>query len=156
MSANRNVYTDREDIVRLKNQYGQLVDRSVFQRGPEERAALKNMFTEDAIVDMSFSGIYGIYRGHDEIEKFYFETMAPNAHWMWHSFHNPIVDVDGDRASGAWTIYALTLRRSAGLEGSPNAFHGRYDDRFLWTPQGWKHSHLKGVNDRPKPTAAAG
>ncbi|MDB5159678.1 MAG: hypothetical protein JWR50_4385 [Mucilaginibacter sp.] len=151
MSGNRTIYTDTYDIIKLKNKYGQLVDRIVSQRGPEEYANLEKMFTEDAVVDMSFSGIYGIYQGHDDIIKFYMETMAPNCYWTWHSFHSPVVDVDGDRASGAWTLYGLALPLIAGLSGSPIPFHNRYDDKFLWTPEGWKHAHLKAVDDRPKP-----
>jgi ketosteroid isomerase-like protein len=155
MTANQSLLADRDEIVQLKNRYGQLVDRMVLERRPDDADQVRNLFTEDAIVDMSFSGLFGVYHGHDEIVKLFVEVMTPNYHWMWHSFHTPVIEVIDDRAFGFWTIHALMLPKSAEIDGQPRVFYGRYADIFSRTAQGWKHSHLKGINDRPKVPAAA-
>jgi hypothetical protein len=150
MSVDRTPYTDRDDIIQLKNQYGRLLDRMVLERRPDDADQIRRLFTEDAIVDMTFSGLFGVYEGHDEIVRLYAELMTPSYHWMWHSFHTPAIDLDGDHAFGTWTIHALMLPRTAEIDAAPRVFHGRYADKFRWTAHGWKHSHLKGVNDRPR------
>lgn len=143
------ISADRDEINQLKSRYGALVDQLAVDPRPDDAEQVARLFTSDAVVDMTFSKIFGIYRGHAEIVKLYTELMAPNYHWMWHSFHTPLITVDGDQATGRWTIYSLVLPKSREKTDAPHAFHGHYDDQFRRTAEGWKHSRLRGVNTRP-------
>jgi hypothetical protein len=122
----------------------------VRQRPPELVAQLRDLFTEDATVDMTCAPQFGVYHGIDEIMKLYTELMTPSYHWMWHSFQTPIIEVEGDHARASWTIIAMTLPKSAALSAPPSAFYGRYRDDYRRTSSGWKHSFLRGINDRPR------
>lgn len=100
MTTQRTPATDQDEIINLKTSYGHLIDRLVLERRPNDADRLRGMFTEDAIVDMSFSGVFGVYQGHDEIVRLFLEEMTPGYHWMWHSFHTPAIGLDGDTAHG--------------------------------------------------------
>jgi ketosteroid isomerase-like protein len=140
---------DRDQISQLKNRYGWIVDRLPHTRTPEDADQIRALFTEDAVVDLSFSGLFDVVQGHDAIVKLYLEAMGPKYHYMWHAFHTPLIDIDGDHAVGSWTLQAITLSKSLEPDAAPSVFHGRYVDSFIRTSQGWRHSHLAAVKIRP-------
>ncbi|MGW2690210.1 nuclear transport factor 2 family protein [Streptomyces sp. NPDC001414] len=50
-----------------------------------------------------------------------------------HSFTNPIIDVDGDTASGNWLLWD-----AAANGGRPHEVHQSEDLRYVRTPDGWR------------------
>ena len=58
---------------------------------------------------------------------------------MWHSFSNPIIEVDGDQARGRWLVLAFVQPKGA---GERSMTIGSYRERYVRTPQGWRISEL--------------
>lgn len=73
---------------------------------------LVDLFTEDAVCEMGF---FGTWRGREEIRRGYGALMAetgiPGS--RRHAVAQPQLRIDGDRASGRWTV--LDFRTEAGL-----------------------------------------
>lgn len=129
---------DVEAIRLLKPKYGDLIDRLV--RGPEAGDAeqLAILFTEDAVLD--FKSALGRHEGRDAIVRFFTEQLPAVTAWMWHSFHSPLIEVDGDEAEGRWTLYALSVGKDD-PHAPPRATYGRYVDRYVRTGDGWRLEH---------------
>jgi hypothetical protein len=68
---------------------------------------------------------------------------------MWHSVGSPIINVDGDRATGRWT---LTARAMAAGDGGPTPLltYGRYADEFLRAGDAWRLSKIDFRNETPE------
>jgi len=136
------------DVAEIKNnkaRYGILVDSLV--ANPKDEVALNrlvNLFCSDARFD--FGGRIGTFEGDAEIRKFYGVTLPGDREWVWHSFHSPCIDVDGDVASGSWTISALAVSKGAD-DKPPQAIYGRYVDSYLRTKNGWRQSSLRFVDE---------
>jgi len=139
---------DIEAIKQLKGAYGDIIDRLVRKPEHEDRAALGALFTEDAVVD--FQDMLGVYAGRAAIIRFFADTMPTVTAWMWHSFHSPIITVNGDEAEGRWTLYALSTRRTE-LHEAPAATYGRYIDKYVRTPEGWRQSLLFFLDETRRP-----
>lgn len=118
---------DRQRIRDLKHRYCYTVDEA----GPEEWTAL---FTEDAV----FTSAKGqTYRGRDEILD-YKRGDSPADDWVTsaHMVTNPLIDLDGDEASGKW--YYLWYYENA--NGDRGWGQGRYDEEYRRTAEGWRFS----------------
>jgi hypothetical protein len=124
-----------EAILRVKHRYGELVDRLCARVDPADLQALGELFTEQAFVDFgtlqlpSRQAVLDLYGG----------AMQKNFSWIWHSFHSPIVEVNGDRASGRWTLQGLTITHS---NATPTTLYGRYADEFTLTSGTWQISRM--------------
>lgn len=62
-------------------------------------------------------------------------AVAGNSEWMLHMLHTPCIVVDGDRATGDWTV-SSQMKRVDG--GQIDTVIGRYSDEFRRTKDGWK------------------
>jgi hypothetical protein len=125
-----NELRDIEAIGRLKSKYCHLVDAG----GWDELAEL---FTEDATCDYGF---FGTYKGRDEIvSKFFRELVSSATSFNAHMVHNPIIDVNGDTASGAWYLTAQTTIQPA---NQAVWVMGIYRDQFRRVAGQWKLSSL--------------
>jgi hypothetical protein len=96
----------------------------------------KSVFTADAVVDYSRSGIPSGTR--DEVAAFLapaFETIA----WATHHITNIEIDLEGDEAK----VRAMFFNpmQLPGVEGSSST-GGYYRHEFVRTPEGWKSRHL--------------
>ena len=126
-----NELRDIETIKRLKARYCHLVDGSRWDD-------LAELFTEDAICDYGF---FGLYEGRDQIvNKFFRELVSSAASFNAHMVHNPIIDVRGDTASGAWYLTAHTTIQPA---NQAVWVMGIYHDEFRRVAGEWKLSSLK-------------
>ena len=118
---------DIEAIRQLKHRYCALCDAN-YDADP-----LAELFTEDAVWD---GGPIGAHTGREAIRSFF--RGSPNrVPWALHMVTNPIIEVDGDSATGQWylwepLVYALPEGNEAWWMSA------RYDDRYRRTPQGWK------------------
>ena len=117
---------DIDAIKRLKARYCHLVD----SRSWDELATL---WTDDATCDYGF---FGKYSGPDEIvTRFFRELVSSTSSFMAHMVHNPVIDVEGDSASGAWYLTAQTTIQPA---NQAVWVMGIYRDRFRRVEGEWK------------------
>lgn len=108
-------------IERLKHEYCRCIDE-----GDIEKFA--DLFTDDATVDFATREPY---HGRDEIRAF-LETHDGEADPMAHLATNPIIDVDGERATGQW-YYLVFLGRDGETELGQGVYHETYrreEDRW--------------------------
>lgn len=117
----------REDvnaIQRLKHEYCFAIDGGDY----EEWAS---MFTEDG----TFIRDNGdTFEGHDELFGFASEGFDAAFEHSAHVVTNPVIDVDGDEASGKW--YLLLFYENA--EGNAGWTQAQYDDEYRKVDGEWK------------------
>jgi len=125
-----NELRDIEVIKRLKARYCHLVDASRWDD-------LAEVFTEDAVCDYGF---FGRYEGRDQIiNRFFREIVSSASSFNAHMVHNPVVDIQGDTASGAWYLTAHTTIQPA---NQAVWVMGIYRDQFRRIAGEWKLSSL--------------
>lgn len=96
----------------------------------------RSVFTEDAVVDYSRSGIPSAPR--DEVAAF-LESAFESIAWATHHVTNIEVDLDGDEADVRAMFY--NPMQLPGVDGA-SATGGYYRHRFVRTAAGWKSRHL--------------
>ncbi len=123
---------DLEAIKTLKHQYCAYCDDSYDSDG------IAGLFVEDAVWD---GGDFGRCIGREAIRKF-FQKAPKMLSLAAHQVMNPIIKVEGDRATGDWK-----LLQPCTLEGKngPRAMWlaANYHDEYVRTPAGWKFQTLK-------------
>ncbi len=119
----------------VKGRYGELVDGLSQRLDWEKLTALGELFTEDTFVDFVTVQLHG----RQAVLDLYGGVMQKNFSWVWHSFHSPVIEVNGDRASGRWTLQGLTIGHDSPI---PIAVYGRYKDEFVRSTAGWRISKL--------------
>jgi hypothetical protein len=123
---------DIEAIKTLKHQYCAYCDDSYNPDG------IAGLFVEGGIWD---GGDFGRCEGVEAIRKFFRGTpkiMSLAAHQVM----NPIIKVEGDRATGEWKLFQpCTLS----TRGGPRAMWlaATYNDEYVRTPLGWRFQKLK-------------
>jgi ketosteroid isomerase-like protein len=124
---------DIEAIKRLKHRYADACDRGY------DADTLVPLFAEDAVWD---GGLFGRYEGREAIRAF-FQGVSADIVFAMHYMMNPIIEVDGDRARGAWYLFQ-TSTFAAG--NRPIWGAARYDEEYVREPDGWKFQRLQLVS----------
>lgn len=120
---------DLEAIRRLKATYCDICDDD---HNPDR---IVTIFTDDGIWEGE--GI-GTATGHAEIRSL-FEGFRAAISFSQHMVMNPIIDVDGDEASGRWYFFgAFTMRRNNRAVWQAC----RYHEAYRRTSDGWKIARL--------------
>lgn len=121
---------DIEEIKRLKAGYTYYADQWKYKE-------LSDLFSENIKVDF---GPLGIYQGKKEVMKFYEETVPGLLSFMMHTLHNPIIDVNGDKATGLWYWHLSGTHRP-----SQTAVWaaGKYEEEYRREHGRWKFSLMK-------------
>ena len=119
---------DIEDIKQLKARYASACDDNY---NPDTLAPL---FAEDAIWDGS---ILGYAEGRAGIHEFFSaaSTLVPFA---VHQVSNPLIEIDGDTATGQWFLWQPMVFQGAALWLSAT-----YDDLYVRQEGQWLYQHLK-------------
>ena len=95
------------------------------------------MFTEDAIWD---NGLFGLFEGRTAIWEFLRATP-----WKFsvHMYMNPLIEVDGDTATGSWVIWEV-----ATLEKADRAvfLSATLDDEYVCIDGRWYTSRVAMTN----------
>ena len=126
---------DLEAIIRLKHLYGLIVDGMC--SGEYSPADLAQVLTADA--RLAYPPPTGERTGLEAIVPFFDQIrLARSA--SWHNFGNPVIDIDGDTARGRWTVMARHTTR--GEDAHTGVAYGRYAERYLRTPDGWRIAEL--------------
>jgi hypothetical protein len=99
------------------------------------RATLSDVFLPDAVGHYGPPPIHGL----DALVTFLCDAIAGNSEWRVHMIHTPLIQVDGDTATGAWTLM-VHLKRP---DGPVDILLGRYSDEFIRTPDGWRIASVR-------------
>jgi ketosteroid isomerase-like protein len=124
---------DIEAIKQLKYRYADACDRGY------DADTLADLFTEDAIWD---GGVFGRYDGQEAIRN-YFRGVSSDIVFAMHYMMNPIIEVDGDQARGAWYLF----QTSTFAEGNtPILGAAKYAERYQRVHGTWKFRHLQLIS----------
>lgn len=123
---------DVEAIKQLKHTYCGLCDDN-YAADP-----LAALFTEDAVWD---GGPIGSHEGREAIRTF-FQGSSARVPFALHLVTNPVIEVDGDTATGKWYLWEPLVYA---LPGGQEAWwmSARYDDTYRRTPDGWRFQRVK-------------
>lgn len=100
---------------------------------------LIDLFCDDAVLDL---GSIGKAEGREEIAAL-FERISqsiPPASRM-HAVSNPIIEIEGDRATGEWVAQIYRMPEPGGTPVL--GILGYYRDVYRRTADGWRFSSLK-------------
>jgi hypothetical protein len=126
---------DIQEIQKLKARYCHYADTGWEGSGSDPNAVAE-VFSEDAIYE---TGPGGTLRGREAIRGV---LTNPNMalKLALHLALNPVIEVDGDRATGSWrALNALT-----GPDGTQALWSGgRYEEEYVRTPEGWRISFMR-------------
>ena len=126
------VLEDIEAIKRLKAHYCDVCDTGY---DPDRITAL---FTEEGTWE---GGEFGTATGHAALRKM-FEGLHKAVSFAQHNAMNPIIEVTGDRAKGAWYLFCPYTSRANNRAGW---IAGRYDDDYVKVNGEWKYQHLRAI-----------
>ncbi len=121
---------DIEAIKQLKARYSHICDD---MHNPD---TIASVFAEDGIWE---SADFGKAVGHQAIREL-FQGFKDMFSFSQHNMMNPIIEVNGDRATGIWYIMGpWTL-----IEGNKETWMAlRYDDDYVKINGEWKYQHLR-------------
>jgi SnoaL-like domain len=126
---------DREELINLKARYVNYNDGG--WQGPThtDPDAVADMFVEDGIWDGSPNAGYA--QGRAEIKALFERFRAVK--FIIHYLANPLIEVDGDRATGHWhALVTSTMPDDTSLW-----ILGLYKEQYVRTSQGWKIKVLR-------------
>jgi hypothetical protein len=126
------VLEDIEAIKRLKARYCDVCDTGY---DPDRITAL---FTEEGTWE---GGEFGTATGHAALRKM-FEGLHKAVSFAQHNAMNPVIEVTGDRAKGAWYLFCPYTSRANNRAGW---IAGRYDDDYVKVNGEWKYQHLRAI-----------
>ncbi len=119
---------DIEAIKQLKARYCEICDDD---HNPERIASV---FAEDGIWE---SAEFGTAKGHADIRKL-FQGFQKLIEFSQHNVMNPIIDVQGDRATGEWK-----LLQPCTIDGRAVWLAGVYNDDYVRAGGKWLFKHLR-------------
>lgn len=118
----------RERIKELKYEYARLIDE-------REWEPWVDLFTDDAVC--KYEG-WGEFQGIENVREFATDVLDPYFEYTAHLMQQPVIDVDGDTATGTWYVeiyYACP-------DGTAGWRQGRYDDEYRLDGGQWRISRL--------------
>ena len=123
---------DIEAIRKLKARYCLYVDQ------PNEDAWV-SLFTEDAVWE---TDQFGVHQGREAIRPL-FRSIPGFLSFAVHYVTNPIIEVDGDGATGNW----LLLEPCTFIQGDqPTWGAARYEEQYVKLSGEWKFKRLKLIS----------
>ncbi len=132
------VLEDIESIRKLKATYCYVCDAGLDD--VRNRDELISHFTENARLDFGM-GPGSEFEGTEELKTFFGEVVPMSTPFCMHMVHNPIIEVDGDRATGKWYFEAPITSR---LENDRAEWYaGAYLEEYVRKNGEWKIDFLK-------------
>lgn len=116
--------TDADAVRRLKHEYCHTIDAGEYD-------AWVSLFVEDGRF-LQYDA--EIHEGHEELAAFATGPFDDAYEHTAHVVTNPVVDVEGDEATGRW--YLLLFYRDA--DGAVGWKQGAYEDRFRRVDGEWR------------------
>jgi hypothetical protein len=137
LEARIRVLEDIEAIRKLKATYCYLCDAGLSD--PNNRRELISHFIRDAKVDFGF-GPESQFQGPEGLEVFFGAVVPSAITFSMHMIHDPIIEVDGDRATGKWYYEAPTTDTST---GKAQWMAGIYQEQYVRENGEWKFSSIE-------------
>lgn len=132
------ILEDIEAIKKLKARYCAVCDDN---HNPEK---ITTLFVEDGIWEGE--GI-GVHQGHAAIRAL-FQRFQEQISFSQHNVMNPIIEVDGERARGAWYLLGpFTFRKG----NRAVWMAARYRDDCVKVNGEWKFKHLRAIGRMSAP-----
>ncbi len=130
-----------QEIHRLKARYGSLIDERYTLDGARDAAAVAEvadrvvaLFAPDAVWDGGER--LGTWTGREAIRE---RFLDPTLGFTLHYFLKPVIEVDGDTATGTWDIFApITLGN-----GKPGFMAGVEHDTYRRVDGQWLHASMR-------------
>ncbi len=137
LAARIQVLEDIEAIKKLKARYCYLCDAGLSDA--RVRDALLAEFSDDATVDFGL-GPASIFAGKEGLKIFFGKVVPESVSFCMHMVHNPIIEVNGDRATGTWYYEAPTT--NAGTN-TAEWMTGTYAEEYVRQGGRWKFASIK-------------
>ena len=120
---------DIEQIRQLKYRYCDFCDNDY------EPDGIASLFVEDGVWD---GGAFGHAEGRAAIRTF-FAASPSVVKFAVHQVANPIIEVDGDTATGRWYLWQPMV-----MQKNDQALWlaAKYKDQYVRTAEGWRFKHL--------------
>ena len=132
MSADDRLKT-LEDRVRLR----ELKYEYCYQLDNENIAEWADLFTSDATLDF---GPIGRFEGREAIEDFGNEVIDEYFTFMRHFVHNPVLEIDGDEATGVWYLEGPMVTH----DGTAQWSQGTETETYERVDGEWKFASIEG------------
>ena len=130
LEAKIKLLQDIEEIKKLKARYGYCVDSQDYD-------GVMDCFAKECKADY---GMFGKCNSRNEIEN-WFRTIVPKAMpFCLHFMENPLIEVDGDRATGIWYFNVPVTN---GEKNEASWMTGKYEDVYIREDGKWKYKELK-------------
>lgn len=97
--------------------------------------AFASLFTQDGVLDF---GSAGTYAGREELREFVDSVVPEYYSFIVHMLHNPVIEVDGDAATGRWYFEAPCTS-----QGEDMWIQGRYDDEYVRVDGEWRFAAVE-------------
>lgn len=134
LEARLRVLEDRDEIARLKACYCMFNDGGWAGPTHDRIDEVVALFTPDAVWDGG--PVAGRAVGRENIRALF--TAFQVVPFLIHNVMNPIIDIDGDRATGHW--HAIIPGTDAA--GQALWTFGMYKDEYVRTSEGWRFSRV--------------
>ena len=121
---------DIEQIKQLKARYAAACDDNY---NPD---LLAELFVEDAVWDGDFMG----YAESREAIRTFFANASSLIGFAVHGLGNPLIEIDGDRATGRWILHQPMTMKDTEL---CFWFCAQYVDDYVRTENGWKFQRVR-------------
>ena len=125
---------DARDIVEIQQliyRYGWAIDHREFD-------SLDDIFTEDAVIHYDVEG--GTKKPFQEM-KTWLPGGLSQFRLTQHNMSNPMVEIDGDRASSRTYGHLIHVQEVLAGGTSVMRHHAIYTDAWVRTPAGWRIEH---------------
>ncbi|MBI1181379.1 MAG: hypothetical protein GC201_12545 [Alphaproteobacteria bacterium] len=137
---------DLEEIKTLTHKY--TYGANIIGGKPGDLNAFVKLFAEDATFDVGM----GAATGHAEILEM-MKALTTQWECAMHYMLNPVIELDGDRASGKITgLFAFTTKK----DPAPIWLSNIYSDTFVRTADGWRFQSISLVTTFADPAFLVG
>jgi ketosteroid isomerase-like protein len=131
---------DIEEIRKLKARYCDYVDLGWELEDPDKKNKLvTTVFSEDIVWEVpTADGLSERFVGREQVLEQYDRAVAPFLFGI-HLAMNPIIEVDGDQASGQWPVLVPMTEP----DGRAVWCSGKYLEKYVRTDDGWRIAYLR-------------
>jgi len=136
LAAKIQVLEDVEAIKRLKATYCYLCDAGLDD--VRNRDELISHFTSNARLDFGY-GPESMFQDREGLEIF-FSAVPVSVSFCMHMVHNPIIEVNGDKATGRWYFEAPTTDHAT---GKAQWMAGTYFEEYVREKGEWKIDSIR-------------
>ena len=137
LEARIRVLEDIEEIKKLKATYCNLCDAGLADT--KNRDELISHFTKNARLDFGLTP-ESKWQGTEGLKTFFGQVVPGGVCFCMHMVHNPIIEVDGDNATGRW-YYEAPVTNAA--TGEAQWMAGTYFEEYAKENGEWKFDSIR-------------